>query len=91
MEAIAKCFKLEKRAAEKTVAVTLPVLKQGDSGLAVWALGSLLEGCDHLDSESMQFGEAAAKGLKAFQKEMGLPQTGVCDKADWEHLLGVIQ
>ena len=70
-------------------------LKRGDSGNAVWALQWLLNSwasklnksafwCGAADG---QFGANTEKGVKGFQKEYGLPQTGAVDGNTWAYLL----
>ena len=70
-------------------------LQRGDSGNAVWALQWLLNSwasklgknafwCGTADG---QFGANTEKGVKGFQKEYGLPQTGVVDGNTWAYLL----
>ena len=82
---------------EKTtwVKADVPVLKYGDEGNSVWALQWLLNNwaaklnkpafyCGKADGG---FGVNTQNGVKGFQKEYGLPQTGETDATFWSYLL----
>ena len=98
MEAVAQVAGLQKKTEEKKEAfckVDVQILKKGAKGEAVRAMQYLLEanGCKgKMDSKKYgDFGTKTEAALKLYQKKTGLKETGVCDKADWEYLLGVIQ
>lgn len=92
VEAIAKVAGLEKKTAQKTVAVALPVLRKGVKTESVRAMQRLLIAggypCGEQGADG-SFGGATQKALKSFQKENALAETGICDKAEWQSLLGV--
>ena len=90
-EAIARCFGLTK---QQTVSIDLPVLAKGAKGESVKAMQSLLVvagfscGDKGIDGS---FGADTRKALQGFQKEKGLQETGICQKAEWQQLLGAMQ
>ncbi len=92
MEAIAKVAGLQKKSAVQTVAVSLPVLSKGVKGDSVRAMQNMLIGqgvsCGEKGADG-SFGADTQKAVKNFQKKNALQQTGVCDKAEWQALLGV--
>ncbi len=76
--------------------VKLPVLKKGDKIPCVKQMQQLLlaAGYEMVSGGKTygadgSFGGATVNGIKGFQKANGLPQTGKCDAATWEKLLGV--
>lgn len=95
-EAVAQVAGLEKKTEEKkeeVCQVDVQILKKGAKGEAVRAMQYLLEanGCKgKMDSKKYgDFGAKTEAALKLYQKKTGLRETGVCDRADWEKLLGV--
>ena len=77
------------------VKADVPVLKCGDSGNSVLALQWLLNNwastlnksafyCGKADGE---FGTKTQNGVKGFQKEYGLPQTGEVGATEWSYLV----
>ena len=80
----------------ETCTVTLPILKKGDKTPCVERMQQLLlaAGYEMVSGGKTygadgSYGGATVNGVKSFQKANGLPQTGVCDAATWEKLLGV--
>ncbi len=76
--------------------VELKVLKKGDKNSQVKAMQILLLGHGFTMENNGKkygadgsFGGATVNGIKIFQKENGLPQTGLCDGETWAALLGV--
>ena len=95
MEAIAQVAGLKKKTnvKEEICKVNVRVLKKDAKGEDVKAMQYLLvaNGCKGKmdDQKYGSFGEKTEAALKLYQKKMGLKQTGICDKTEWEHLLGV--
>ena len=96
MEAIAKVAGLTKKGNTEVCTVEVKILKKGDKGDSVKAMQLLLLGYGYEMKNGGKtygadgsFGGATVNALKAFQKKMGLSQTGNCDGATWEKLLGV--
>lgn len=79
----------EKQPAAEWTELKLPVLKEGDTGHSVEALQTLLTASalpgSGIDGE---FGPETKAALLAVQKQQGLAETGVADKASWAYLLG---
>ena len=77
---------------QKTITISLPVLKKGAKGDAVQAMQYLLIGYGY-DMEGYgadgSFGGATERALKTFQKANGLEADGSCGPATWAKLLGV--
>ncbi len=67
-----------------TLQITLPALAKGDKGITVKALQRLLG-----IAVDGSFGPATQSAVKTRQKSAGLQQTGTCDAATWQALLGV--
>jgi hypothetical protein len=74
----------------KTVEISLPVLQLGDRGAYVKALQILLgshgisvgvAGVDGI------FGAGTFEALRIYQKQKGLPVTGICDADTWESVV----
>ncbi len=66
-----------------------PTLKKGDAGQYVTLMQTKLiqRGYDvGKTGADGKFGANTESGLKAFQKDSGLPATGVCDDATWDAL-----
>ena len=78
--------------AQQVVTVTLPVLRKGVKSEVVRHMQDLLLGHgDDMEGHGADgsFGGATKRAIEKFQKEKGLPVTGVCDAATWAKLLGV--
>ena len=77
----------------KTVALELPVLKQGAKGDAVKAMQILLAGYGYKDdmkeSAYGSFGGKTDKALRRYQQEHGLSVDGSCGPATWASLMGL--
>lgn len=64
-----------------------PVLERGDRGASVGALQHLLNRNSSTQiAEDNAFGPATESALERFQREQGLPVTGVADQATWDRL-----
>ena len=92
MEAIAKVAGLRKKPVQKTVSVSLPVLSKGIRSESVRAMQRLLIAagfsCGEKGADG-SFGADTQTALQSFQKEYAQKQTGICDNAEWQLLLGV--
>lgn len=83
--------------AQKTVEITLPVLKKGAKGETVKAMQILLIGYGFdMKSDSGKvygpdgsFGGATDNALRAFQAANGLEADGSCGRKTWNKLLGL--
>ena len=65
-----------------------PILKNGDSGFPVDVVQYVLKERGFYDgSIDKSFGSGTTSAVKAFQKSVGVSQTGKTDKATWEKLL----
>lgn len=73
-------------ATHENVAVTLPILKQGDRGPAVHVVQGLVTGTIAKDGI---FGPLTEQALRFTQSELHVPVTGEVDAATWEALIGV--
>ena len=75
---------------EEPVTLTLPVLKNGDTGPSVMALQCLLNGYDYsvgpcgIDGE---FGPDTEKALRSFQLDLHVMEDGKTGERTWEYLL----
>ena len=72
--------------------VSLPVLKQGDRGIAVKIMQELLIGAGFNcgpDGADGDFGPNTAKALKRFQSARELAADTVCGKETWEELIDI--
>ena len=70
--------------------VSLPLLKQGDKGIAVKIMQELLIGAGFScgpDGADGDFGPNTAKALKRFQSARELAADTVCGKETWEELI----
>ena len=75
---------------EPTVTLELPVLNKGMKCAAVEAVQVLLTAAtDHDLAPDGSFGGKTEDATEDYQKENGLPVTGIVDKATWSNLLGV--
>lgn len=73
----------------QTVAVDLPVLSRGMKMDIVASMQRLLAGHGYDIDPDGSFGPATEEVVKAFQKKVGLTQTGKIDAAAWKKLLGI--
>ena len=73
--------------------IKMRLLKRGDNGEDVRALQILLSanGCKgKMDAKKYgSFGNNTEAALELYQNKFGLPQSGKCDEATWNKLLGV--
>ena len=72
--------------------VSLPVLKQGDKGIAVKIMQELLIGAGFNcgpDGADGDFGPNTARALKRFQSARELAADTVCGKETWEELINI--
>lgn len=83
---------------QKVCTLELPVLKKGSKGEDVKALQILLIGYGYKMENNGKtygadgsFGAATEKALKAFQKDNGLKDDGVCGPKTWAKLLGLTE
>lgn len=91
MEGIAKLAGLEKHSPQVPV-TALPVLEKGSQSDAVKALQYLLLGYGYSLPDfgaDGSLGEETAVVLRAFQKDRGIPVTGITDHRTWSALLGL--
>ena len=68
------------------VTASLPELKQGQQGLAVRTAQSMLSGI----AVDGIFGPLTEAGVKFFQNQKLIPETGIVDGVTWERLIGVV-
>lgn len=77
----------------KMVQISVPVLKNGDSGDAVKAMQILLSSRGYKgemkESAYGSFGSKTEKSLREYQEAHGLTVDGSCGPATWSKLLGV--
>lgn len=73
--------------AHVTVAVTLPVLAQGATGVYVGVLQGVLIARGHVLKVDGNFGPGTKSAVQAFQKSGSLAQDGVVGKDTWTRLL----
>lgn len=75
-----------------TCTIEIPILKNGDTGDAVKAMQTLLTGYGYKgnmnDKAFGSFGRKTEDALKSYQKSVGLPANGECDKETWTKLIG---
>lgn len=77
---------------EQVITVSLPVLRKGVKTDVVFRMQNLLlSHGDDMEGHGADgsFGGATKRAIEKFQKEKGLPVTGMCDAATWAKLLGV--
>ena len=77
---------------ERTASVKLPILFNGDIGVAVGAMQSLIMYHGYsvgVDGADCDFGNNTDRGLRQFQRDMGLSIDGVCGVDTWSKLLGI--
>ena len=94
MEGIAKVAGLKKaEPEEKTVSVSLDILRKGDTGNQVKALQRMLYAMGYslgtknpIDGD---FGAMTQAAVREYQSDNGLEANGLADLATWESLLGV--
>lgn len=74
----------------KLLPFSLPVLKKGAKGGAVYGMQALLRGWgyDQLELDG-SFGGATQRALKDFQNNHALEPDGSCGRATWSELLGI--
>ncbi len=69
---------------------TVEELKASDKGLNVYRFQCILKGRGfYKGALDRSYGEQTKAAVKAFQKAAGLPQTGACDLATWDTMLGL--
>lgn len=89
---IAEYFGVSKKNKTSNVSIDLPVLRNGDSGGAVFGLQALLAGHGYdlgkcgVDG---QFGSKTLEAVKKHQKKNGLSIDGVVGEKTWKSLIGV--
>lgn len=72
--------------------LAVPTLKEGSTGEPVWALQIMLMGNGVLtrtNGADGKFGIETETAVKNYQKQQGIPVTGICDALTWKELLGV--
>lgn len=76
---------------EKPATATLPALRKGSEGDAVYALQVLLAGYGYLRGMYVngEFGSETEVALKDYQREHDLADDGICGCLTWAKLLGV--
>lgn len=86
----AKKTEVAEKKEDKTVNITLPVLKKGDKGNSVKAVQTLIEAAGYSVGSAGadgEFGEGTERGLGKYQDKKGLTVDGVCGAKTWEKLL----
>ena len=77
---------------QETCSVTLPILRNGDKSDAVLSMQILLAESGHKgemnENAYGSFGGKTENALKSYQKSVGLPVSGECEKETWTKLIG---
>lgn len=72
-----------------TITLTLPILKRGAKGGAVYGLQTILRGCGHEIEIDGSFGPATETAVKMFQFEYDLAVDGSVGPDTWKGLLNI--
>lgn len=84
---------IEPKEPVEMIQMALPTLKEGSTGETVWALQVMLMSNGNLSRTGSgadgKFGAETETALKNYQKQQGIPVSGICDALTWKELLGV--